>query len=103
MIAALLTTTESGSHPINHERPWADRPGPSAFKESTMPRKYRWPATRLDKDQMHELHCESVARGGVPITAIIAEAVGVYLNDRLDRRLEGAAQQPPVPASSSAA
>lgn len=68
-----------------------------------MPRKYRWPATRLDKDQMHELHCESVARG-VPITAIIAEAVGVYLNDRLDGRLaEIAHQQPAAPAASSAA
>jgi len=67
-----------------------------------MPRKYRWPATRLDKDQMHELHCESVARG-VPITAIIAEAVGVYLNDRLDRRLEGAAQQPQQSATASSA
>ncbi len=68
-----------------------------------MPRKYRWPATRLDKDQMHELHCESVLRA-VPITSIIAEAVGVYLNDRLDRRLaEAAHQQPQVPSASSAA
>lgn len=68
-----------------------------------MPRKYRWPATRLDKDQMHELHCESVA-SGLPITAIIAEAVGAYLNDRLEQRVAAAAhQQQPIPAASSAA
>ena len=68
-----------------------------------MPRKYRWPATRLDKDQMHELHCLSIQKA-VPITAIIAEAVGAYLNDRLDCRLAEAAHQlPPVPAASSAA
>lgn len=65
-----------------------------------MNRKYRWPATRLDKDQMHELHCESKA-SGQPITAIIAEAVGAYLNDRLDRRIEAAANQQQQPSAAA--
>lgn len=47
-----------------------------------MRRKYPWPATRLDKDQMHELHCESKA-SGLAITAIISAAVGDYLKTRL--------------------
>lgn len=55
-------------------------------------RKYRWPATRLDKDQMHELHCESKA-SGLPITAIVAEAVSAYLNARLEQRLKASADQ----------
>lgn len=51
-----------------------------------MPRTYPWPCTRLDRDLMHELHLES-KEAGVPITAIVAAAVGTYLNAKLEARL----------------
>jgi hypothetical protein len=35
---------------------------------------------------MHELHLESKA-AGVPITAIVAAAVGTYLNAKMEQRL----------------
>jgi hypothetical protein len=41
---------------------------------------------------MHELHCESKA-SGLPITAIVAEAVSAYLNARLEQRLASPAEQ----------
>ncbi len=69
---------------------------PAAFyhhqtEELPMPRKYAWPCSKIDRDLMHELHCES-KKNGVPITAIIAAAVGGYLNHRLEQRLAS----PPV-------
>ena len=51
-----------------------------------MPKKYSWPCSLVDRDLMHELHLESKA-AGVPITAIIAAAVGTYLNAKLEQRL----------------
>ena len=51
-----------------------------------MPKKYAWPCSKVDRDLMHELHLESKS-AGVPITAIVAAAVGTYLNAKLEQRL----------------
>lgn len=66
-----------------------------------MPRKYPWPCSKIDRDLMHELHCES-KKNGVPITALIAEAVGTFLNAKLDEKT-AAASAPPAQAPSQAA
>ena len=65
-----------------------------------MPRKYRWPATRLDRDQMHELHEESKTTGKT-ITSIIADAVGVYLNARLDEKTAAVSAPPAQPVQAA--
>jgi len=54
-------------------------------KELPMPRTYPWPCSKIDRDLMHELHCES-KKNGVPITALIEEAVGTFLNAKLDEK-----------------
>ena len=56
-----------------------------------MPRKYPWPATKIDRDLIHELHLESV-KSGRPITALIAEAVESYLNPKLNAPVVGVAK-----------
>ena len=46
-------------------------------------KRYPWPCSKIDRDLMHELHCES-KKNGEHITTIIAEAVSQYLNAKLD-------------------
>lgn len=62
------------------------------------PRKYAWPASKIDRDVMHELHLTSRA-SGKKITELIAEAVHGAMNARLDRQVSApigftTAQQP---------
>ena len=66
-----------------------------------MPRKYPWPCSKIDRDLMHELHCESKKIGGVPITVIIAEAVSIYLNAKLDEKT-AAVSAPPAQTAQAA-
>jgi hypothetical protein len=70
--------------------------------EIPMPRSYPWPCSKIDRDLMHELHCES-KKNGVPITAIIAEAVGTYLNAKLEQQAVTASPQPDHGPASNAA
>jgi hypothetical protein len=49
---------------------------------------------------MHELHCES-KKNGVPITALIAEAVGTYLNAKLDEKTAAVCAPPTQPAQAA--
>ena len=48
-------------------------------------RNYPWPASKIDRDIMHELHLAS-RESGQPITKIIAAAVHGAMNARLDRQ-----------------
>ena len=48
-------------------------------------RNYPWPASKIDRDIMHELHLAS-RETGQPITKIIAQAVHGAMNARLDRQ-----------------
>ncbi len=50
--------------------------------------KYSWPASKIDRDLIHELHVAS-RETGRPITVLIADAVGTAMNQRLEQ-----AQQP---------
>ena len=43
-----------------------------------------WPASKIERDLLHELWLEAKA-SGKPITAIVKEAVDAHLNARLDR------------------
>lgn len=48
-----------------------------------MPRRpLPWPASRLDRDIMHELYLEAKA-SGQPMTAVIAAALAEHCNRRL--------------------
>jgi hypothetical protein len=59
-----------------------------------MTRKLPWPASKVERDVLHQLWCEAKTTG-VPISAIVKTAIDDYLNRRLD---EGH----PLPASQSA-
>ncbi len=47
-------------------------------------RRYSWPASKIDRDCMHELHLAS-QRTGLKITDLIADAVHAAMNDALQR------------------
>lgn len=47
-----------------------------------MHRKLPWPASKVERDVLHQLWCESKA-AGLPITAIVKTAIDDYLNRRL--------------------
>lgn len=64
-----------------------------------MHRKYPWPCSRLERDLMHELHCESKLTGE-PITALVAEAVTSYLNHRFACHAPIQAPSAPAPTAS---
>ena len=49
---------------------------------------------------MHELHCES-KKNGIPITAIVAEAVSIYLNAKLDEKTAAVSAPPVQPAQAA--
>ena len=65
-----------------------------------MPRRYPWPCSKIDRDLMHELHCES-KKNGIPITAIVAEAVSIYLNAKLDEKTAAVSAPPVQPAQAA--
>ncbi len=46
--------------------------------------KYRWPASQIDRDVMHELHRAS-RESGLPISRLIGDAVHTAMNARLER------------------
>ncbi len=48
------------------------------------PRRYPWPASKIDRDCMHELHLAS-QRTGLKITDLIASAVHAAMNEALQR------------------
>jgi len=51
-----------------------------------MPRnRYPWPASRLDRDLVHELYLEGKRRR-MPLTEVLAEAVAGHLNRSLEQR-----------------
>ena len=45
---------------------------------------YNWPASKIDRDLIHELHLAS-RETGRPITVLIADAVGAAMNQRLEQ------------------
>lgn len=47
-------------------------------------RRYPWPASKIDRDCMHELHLAS-QRTGLKITELIADAVHAAMNQTLER------------------
>lgn len=53
-------------------------------------RRYPWPASKIDRDVMHELHLAS-KRTGLRITELIADAV----HEAMNKTLQG---EPPTPA-----
>lgn len=71
-------------------QPWPTA-GALSFQEIVMTRKLPWPASKVERDCLHQLWCEAKTTG-VPITAIVKTAIDDYLN----RRLEEAR---PLPAS----
>lgn len=71
-------------------------------------RSYPWPASRIDRDIMHELHLAS-RDTGKPITVLIADAVHASMNERLERQATpaigfatGSAAVPPASSASAA-
>ncbi len=48
-----------------------------------MTRKLPWPASKVERDCLHQLWCEAKTTG-VPITAIVKTAIDDYLNRRLE-------------------
>jgi hypothetical protein len=64
-------------------------------------RKYPWPASKIDRDVMHELHMVS-RQTGQPITAIIRDAIHQAMNARMEMTPPepiGFVSQPPRPAA----
>ena len=64
---------------------------------------YNWPASKIDRDLIHELHLAS-RESGRPITVLIADAVSTAMNSRMEqieRQPIGfaAAHQQPRPAA----
>jgi len=55
-----------------------------------MPRKLPWPASKIERDLLHELWLEAKATG-LPITTIIQTAVNEHLNKKLEQRCVSAA------------
>lgn len=55
-----------------------------------MPRKLPWPASKIDRDVLHELWCEA-KKTGQPITIIVQQAVNDYLNAKLQKSAPDAA------------
>jgi hypothetical protein len=49
------------------------------------PRRYPWPASRIDRDIMHELHLAS-RHTGLPITHLIRDAVHAAMNQSLEQK-----------------
>jgi hypothetical protein len=47
-----------------------------------MPRKLPWPASKIERDLLHELWLEA-KRTGQPITIVVQAAVNEYLNAKL--------------------
>ena len=47
-------------------------------------RNYNYPASKIDRDLIHELHLAS-RESGRPITVLIADAVGAAMNVRLEQ------------------
>ncbi|MBN8523940.1 MAG: hypothetical protein J0M02_01260 [Planctomycetes bacterium] len=65
-----------------------------------MPRRpLPWPASRLDRDIMHELYLEAKS-AGQPMTAIIAAALAEHCNRRLHQTASSA---PPATDTGGAA
>jgi hypothetical protein len=63
------------------------------------PRRYAWPASRIDRDVMFELHRAS-RESGLPISQLIGDAVHAAMNSRLDRTQPiGFTQGQPRPAA----
>lgn len=50
-----------------------------------MTRKLPWPASKVERDVLHQLWCEAKT-GGVPITCLVKSAIDEYLNRRLEAR-----------------
>ncbi len=50
-----------------------------------MSRKLPWPASKIERDVLHELWLEAKATG-LPITAIVQAAINEHLNTRLEAR-----------------
>ncbi|MGL4525341.1 MAG: hypothetical protein ACRCUC_00035 [Aestuariivirga sp.] len=63
-----------------------------------MTRKLPWPASKVERDCLHQLWCEAKTTG-VPITAIVKIAIDDYLNRRLE---EGQSASAPQSAGMSA-
>jgi hypothetical protein len=66
-----------------------------------IPRKLPWPASRIERDVLHELWLEA-QRTGQPITAVIKDAVDSHLNRIAAEAVAPSLAMPNQPAAAHA-